>query len=159
MSEQWKPGDVVFATVHGAENVQAVRMEFGWYGADGWCSDTDVTAVSDVRRAFVLDLTPEQAEWLAEVAEHSADGHAVVVGFDTIVSQIRAQIPKREPRPEPDGIGTVATLDYGLCISVRPVGGGWERRWVHSLHGTWHSWDDIEPRVIDIKTHGDPVTP
>lgn len=153
MSAQWKPGDVVFATVCGVTDVIALKavVSSGWFVCEPsgleWHPDDVVT---DVRRAYVLDLTPEQAERI--------DATLYVGGsvMSDVIDQIRAQIPKREPRPEPDGIGTVVTLDDGL-VAVRADTGD-DRCW-YVGHVGWKRWPEIEPRVVDIKTHAEPVTP
>lgn len=170
MTVQWKPGDVVAATVNGRPNV---RLVAGWSKYDPqlrWCElsprwangDDDEcwftpSQVTDHRPLAVID--PEDREQVARLTEMFwVNGSDDADDPKAMADALREFANPKPPKPEePTGLGAVVLAHAGSGNREHVVRGGdsAERRpWVDPV-GDWHSWADL--REVEIVSEG--VTP
>lgn len=180
MSRDWKPGDVVTATVKGRENVRLVAGWSKYAPRLRWCEmsprwgDGDDDAcwffphdVTDARPLVAIDLAQTIGgaflpDWLrhhaAEIAKDSAGGRASVADdMCYLADQIEAVANPRPPKPEePTGLGAVVedadgTLWFRMSLENQTWPGEvWQEQYGEA--DRWSKWASIA--VVRVLSEG-----
>lgn len=150
MSQNYRPGTVVTATVRRVPNTRAIRTTSVEEGESMWVTPNSITGwrthiaedVTDVRPLVVLDLSEVQRGALVRLLRDDNFSPFSRQESTRIADEIEALTPRPD---EPTGLGAVVEVDGGV-------------RFVRLPDGMWTSEDESQPwhhlNVVRVLSEG-----